>query len=250
MARPPLLLINGYAATVEDWDPGFRKRLGESFDLLCAENRGVGENPLREPGESVTVEEMAADAEALLDRSGVERTAVLGWSMGGFVAQALALRSPRRVERLVLLATDPGPGAELCGSEVWEKLTDCGGEPRTQATRLISLLFPEPVAVEIDSEYGAAVAAARAALEPAGLRAQEGAMRSWHDGAPPRLPERPPPVLAAAGSEDRVIPPANLELLAELWPRCRVERFAGCGHALMAQEPRRLADLITCFVVE
>ncbi len=176
MARPPLLLINGYAATVADWDPSFRKRLGESFDL--------------------------------------------------------------------------GPAPSSARATFWEKLTDCGGEPRTQATRLISLLFPEPVASEIDSEYGAAVAAARAALEPAGLRAQEGAMRSWHEGAAPHLPERPPPVLTAAGSEDCVIPPGNLELLAERWPRCRVERFAGCGHALMAQEPRRLADLITRFLGE
>lgn len=130
------------------------------------------------------------------------------------------------------------------------QLTDHTGTPRKQATRLISLLFPPVAAATIDRQFGEFVAAARAALSPAALRAQEGAMDGWHASEQPEMPTDPPPVLAACGGEDIVIPPENSDLLASRWTNCRVERFEGCGHAFMAQEPERLADLITFFLRE
>jgi pimeloyl-ACP methyl ester carboxylesterase len=94
---PDLLLINGYAATGEDWDPAFLWQLGDSHRVICPDNRGLGDSELG-VGE-VSVEGMAADLEALLDSLGIERLPVIGWSMGGFVAQSLAVRVPHRVSR-------------------------------------------------------------------------------------------------------------------------------------------------------
>ena len=87
----------------------------------------------------------------------------------------------------------------------------------------------------------------RAALPAATLRAQEAAMTAWQGATAEPLPQPPPRVLAACGDADVVIPPANLERLAERWPGTRTELFAGGGHAFMAQEPARLAALIAGF---
>lgn len=84
----PLLLVNGYAATGEDWDPGFLTGLGKSFEVVCPDNRGVGGSALG--ATELTIDAMAADLEALLYALGIERLPVVGWSMGGFVAQRLA----------------------------------------------------------------------------------------------------------------------------------------------------------------
>lgn len=245
----PLLLVNGYAATANDWDPAFIAALGRSFELICPDNRGVGRFSLTDLNGPLTIEAMAIDLESLLDARGVERLAVAGWSMGGFIAQALAARAPGRVEALVLLSTDAGgPGTVLADPAVWAKLTDHDGTPREQAARLISLLFPAPLATEIDRQFGEVVAAARAELSPAVLSAQEEAMDSWHAEEQPTPPADPPPVLVACGSEDAVIPPQNSAILANRWPNSREARFEGCGHTFMAQEAERLADLITSFL--
>lgn len=238
----PLLLVNGYAATSADWDPTFLAALGASRRLICPDNRGFGGSELGT--EEVTIHAMAADLEALLNALALARVPVAGWSMGGFVAQRLAERAPDRVESLALIGTDPG-GAEAVPAEPadWECLLDHGGTPREQATRLIGLLFPPGPAVEIDRQFGELVAAARARLSTAALRAQEEAMAAWHRERRPPPPARPPTVVVH-GVEDVVIPVANAAPLGERWGATRVERLAGCGHAAMAQEPRRVAALI------
>jgi pimeloyl-ACP methyl ester carboxylesterase len=243
MSLPPLLLINGYAATGEDWDPTFLAELERSHRVIRPDNRGVGATPLG-AGE-LTVAAMAADMQALLDREGIERLSVVGWSMGGFVAQGLALRAPDRVTALALIDTDPG-GADSVPADpaVWARLTDHSGSPREQASRLIALLFPPPLAAETDREFGAAVAAARARLAAPALRAQEAAMADWHRGEQPRPdPGAAPPTLVVHGSEDVVIPAANAAALAARWG-AETLLLEGCGHASMAQEPVRVAAAI------
>lgn len=250
-AGPPLLVVNGYGATSADWDPVLLGALARSFTLLLPDGRGLGGSDLGDPsapGDPLTIDGLAEDLLALLDALGFERAATVGWSMGGFVAQRLAARAPERVDALVLLSTDPGgPAAVRAAPEVWARLTDHAGTPRERAARLLALLFPPALAGELDRRFGDVVAQAQAALSPAALAAQEAAIAAWHRDAPAALPDGLPPVLAVHGSEDVVIPAANLDGLAARWPGCRTERFAGGGHAFMAQEPERLAALIAAF---
>lgn len=243
----PLLLVNGYAATAADWDPTFLAGLVEGFEVICPDNRGLGGSELGAAAE-LTIDSMAADLEALLDELAIEALPVVGWSMGGFVAQRLATRAPGRVTALGLLATDPG-GEEAVRAEpaVWDRLTDHEGTPREQATRLIELLFPATLAPEIDREFGELVAAARAQLSPAALRAQEAAMDAWHS-ADQVLPESPPPTLVLHGERDVVIPAPNAGALATRWGG-ECELFPATGHAFMAQEPQRVATLLREFLI-
>jgi pimeloyl-ACP methyl ester carboxylesterase len=243
-----LLLVNGYAATAADWDPGFLDALARSRRVICPDHRGLGSSELGDLAAApLSVDSMAADLEALLDALGIERLEVAGWSMGGFVAQRLALRAPGRIERLVLLSTDPGGGEAIAADPAaWARLTDRSGTPREQASRLIALLFPADVAPGIDERFGKLVASARAALDPVALGAQEAAMDGWHASEQPPPGEDAPAALVACGDRDEVIPPANADALATRW-RCRAELFEGCGHAFMAQQPERLATLIAAF---
>jgi pimeloyl-ACP methyl ester carboxylesterase len=245
---PALVLVNGYAATSADWDPAFVGALGATHRLICPDNRGVGGSGLG--GEPLTIGAMAADLEEMLDGIGLDSAAVVGWSMGGFIAQQLAADAPARVERLVLLSTDPGgSGAIPADAAVWARLTDGSGSPREQASRLISLLFPPRLAPEIDERFGDLVAEGRAALSPDLLRAQQEAMDAWHrDPAAERLAAIEVPALIACGAEDVVIPASNSQLLSKALAGSRLKCFAGGGHAFMAQEPERLAALIADFL--
>jgi pimeloyl-ACP methyl ester carboxylesterase len=243
MSEPPLLLVNGYAATKDDWAPGFLAALERSHRVIRPDNRGVGAAELGAP--ELTIDLMAADLERLLDREGIERLPVVGWSMGGFVAQRLALRASARVSSLVLIATDPGgPGVVPPSPEAWARLVDHSGTPREQASRLIALLFPPELAGEIDRQLGELVAEARAGLSPATLSAQEAAMEAWHREAQAAPDASAPATLVLHGTEDVVIPAANANALGARWPGARVELFEGCAHAVMAQEPAAVAAAI------
>lgn len=243
---PPLLLLQGYAGTADDWDPAFLAGLESGFRVVRPDNRGMGSSTFGDADEELSIRSMADDALAVLDHLGADRSVVVGWSMGGYIGQALTCLAPRRVHALALMGTAPGgPTAVPSGDPTaWQRLTDDSGTPREQATRLLHVLFPGPVADRFDAEVGDVVAQARAALDPRVLRAQEAAITAYHAGPPPAVPVDPPPVLAVAGSDDIVIPAANVERLAAMWPGCRTVVVPGAGHAVMAQAPELVAALV------
>jgi len=247
---PPLVLVNGYAASSADWDPTFTAALARTFTLICPDNRGTGDSELGDP-DALSVDAMADDVDALIEELGLGRSALAGWSMGGYVVQRLVLRSAARASAIVLLATGPGGGAGVPAEPyVWDRLTDHSGTPREQATRLIALLFPPDVASAIDAQFGEIVADARAAFSPQTLAAQERVLAAWQDEPQPAPDEGAPPALVISGELDVIAPPSNADALAALWPDTQVERIARGGHAFMAQEPERVAALISSFVLD
>ncbi len=125
---PPQLLINGYAGTGADWDPSFLGLLAARHRVICPDNAGLGRSTLA--GEEVVggAAGMAADMVALLDALGVDQAAVVGWSMGGFVAQSLVRAAPARVTTLALISTHTG-GPDCVDAEpgVFRRLIDNTG---------------------------------------------------------------------------------------------------------------------------
>src|SRR4026209_2608666 len=157
----PLIVLNGFAATSADWDPSFIDALASSNELILVDNRGIGSST--DDGGLFGIDQLADDAARVIEMLDVERSSVLGWSMGGFIAQRLALEHPDRINRLVLLSTNPGgANADLASADVWSKLIDMSGTPHEQARRLLSLVFPSAIAESIFLEFGDIVAAARA----------------------------------------------------------------------------------------
>src|SRR4029077_4507104 len=244
----PLLVLNGFAGARTDWDPSFIHGLAGSNELILLDNRGIGSST--DDGKPFDIVRLAHDAAHVIETLGFERISILGWSMGGFIAQTLALQHPNRVNKLILLSTDAGGSeADLASSAVWSQLVDTSGTPHDQARRLLSLLFPSDVAESFYREFGDILAAARARLSPDLINRQAAAMDAWHrSGAGDRLRGIKAPVLIATGSEDVVIPPSNALKLVNAIPSAWLAQFPHGGHAFMAQYPRPLADLINCFL--
>jgi pimeloyl-ACP methyl ester carboxylesterase len=244
----PLVVLNGFAATSADWDPSFIDVLASSNELILLDNRGIGSST--DNGRPFGIDKLADDAARLIEMLDVVRPNVLGWSMGGFIAQRLALQHPDRINKLILLSTDPGGGnADLASADVWSKLIDMSGTPHEQARRLLSLVFPRAIAESIYREFGDIVAAARAQLSTDLVNRQVAAMDAWHrTGVGNRLREMNLPVLIATGSADIVIPPSNALKLVNAIPGAWLAQFNGGGHAFMYQYPRPLADLVNSFL--
>ena len=244
----PLLVLNGLAATSADWDPSFIGRLASANELVLLDNRGIGAST--EDGAAFDIPKLANDTAQVIEALGFEGANVLGWSMGGFIAQTLALAHPNRIHKLILLSTDPGGAdAELASPAARTQLTDMSGPPHEQARRLLFLLFPKNVAESIYREFGDVVAAARSRLSPELVHRQSMAMDTWHrNGAGGGLRKLRAPTLVATGTEDIVIPPSNALALVNAIPRAWLAQFSGGGHAFTAQYPRQLADLINGFL--
>jgi pimeloyl-ACP methyl ester carboxylesterase len=198
----PLVVLNGFAATSEDWDPSFIDRLASSNQLILLDHRGIGRST--DNGPPFDIAQLADDAARVIEILGIERTSLLGWSMGGFIAQTLALQHPGRINKLILLSTDPGGAdADRASAAVWSQLVDMSGTPHEQARRLLSLVFPSDVAESIYCEFGDIVAAARAQLSPDLVNRQAAARDAWHrTGVGNRLREMNLPVLIATGTAD------------------------------------------------
>ena len=244
----PLLVLNGFAATNADWDPSFIDRLASSNELILLTNRGIGSST--DDGQSFDIEKLADDAAHVIENLGIDRASVMGWSMGGFIAQVMAVKYADCVNKLVLLSTDPGGiEADLASPGVWSELLDTSGTPNEQARRMLFLLFPADVAESFYRQFGDIVAAARARLSVEILNRQAVAMDAWHrNGMTSKLRELRVPVLIATGTEDIVIPASNALKLVNAIPSAWLAQFAHGGHGFIAQFPRALADLINTFL--
>ena len=243
----PLLVLNGFAATSSDWDPSFIDRLASSNALVLMNNRWIGSSS--DDGTSFDIARLAGDAAHVVEALRFPSVNVLGWSMGGFIAQTFALQHRDALNKLVLLSTDPGADADRGADSVWAQLVDMSGTSHEQARRLLSLLFPSDVAESFYHQFGDVIAAARARLHPDLVKRQAAAMDAWHRiGAGNRLRGITAPVLVATGTEDIVIPPSNALKLVNAIPNAWLARFPRGGHAFIAQYPHPLADLINSFL--
>ena len=121
----PLVLIMGLAGTIDVWPPSLIADLAQRHRVIVFDNEGIGLSTLRPGG--LTITRMADDTATLITALGLHRPDVMGWSMGGFIAQALAVRHPDAVSRLVLSAP-----------RAWHRqgrLALGGGHPRPQQRR-------------------------------------------------------------------------------------------------------------------
>ncbi len=132
----PLLLIQGLGYGRWGWDPVV-PGLAERYRVLTFDNRGIGESD--KPDGPYTAREMADDALQVLDEAGVERAHVLGASLGGMIAQELAVKAPDRVDKLVLCCTTPGGAGCLAAArgddEALRRGADAGARGRPAPLR-------------------------------------------------------------------------------------------------------------------
>ncbi|HXF98737.1 MAG TPA: alpha/beta fold hydrolase [Gaiellaceae bacterium] len=239
----PLVLVHGLGYARWGWEP-VAPLLADRYRVVLLDNRGIGESDA--PPGPYTVAEMAGDVLQVLDEAGVERAHVAGTSLGGMVAQELALSAPGRVDRLVLVCTTPGgPNAAPMPEGTRRLLAEAPSlEPAAALRRLVeNALAPGAPAELVERILGHRLRAAQPREAWLAQAAAGAAFDAWE-----RLPGLRAPTLVLHGSEDAVVDPANARLLAERIPNARLELFAGCGHLLFWEEPERFASVVTEFL--
>jgi len=239
---PPLLLVQGLGYGRWGWEP-ILGPLADTFRIAFYDNRGIGESDI--PPGPYTTRQLADDAVAVLDAAGIDRADVLGASLGGMVAQELALAYPERVERLVLACTTPGgPSSHPMPQQTVDLMTAAPTLPPETALRRF---VENALSPEASEELIERILALRLAnpFDPAGWQAQAAAGAAFD--AFDRLGQIEAPTLVVTGDEDVVVDPRNSELLAEGIPSARLERVPG-GHLFFWEDPHELVALVKEFL--
>lgn len=240
---PVLLLLPGQANSHRWWD-GLRERFEGRFRTVTFDYRGTGatvsgEDDLPGPRRGWTTASFAADARCVLDALGCERALVHGTSMGGRVAQMLALDSPERVERMVLACTSPGgPHAVERSQDVRRALAQPDPEARRRATFELFYTPAWPGRPEESNLLGDPTMTPDAARAHLRVSARHDA---W-DG----LPRITTPTLVLHGTEDLMTPAVNAELLAARLPHATLRLHPRARHGFFEE----LADEVTAEVVD
>ncbi len=236
-----MLLIQGLGYARWGWEP-VTDRLAGDFLVIAFDNRGIGESDV--PPGPYSVAELAADSVAVLDAAGVASAHVVGASLGGMVAQQVALADPDRVGRLVLVCTTPGGAESYPMPEQTVRLfAEAASLPPEDALRH----FVENAVVQrgevVDEIYRRRLASPP---DPVGWQAQAAAGATFD--ALDRIGGISAPTLVVHGTEDNVIDPRNAELLASRIPGAALELVPGTGHLLFWEQPDLFAGLLLEFL--
>jgi pimeloyl-ACP methyl ester carboxylesterase len=231
----PLVFMQYFSANLDDWDPLVTDGVAADHDVILFDNAGVASSGGETPG---TVSEMTRHALAFCDALGLKQFHVVGFSLGGMIAQQMALDHPDRVQRIVLLGTGPRGGEGMT-------FTELSAEERADPDRfLLAVLF---------SPTDASQAAGRAYLKRLAARthdrdlpvsketaeAQLRAIREW--GTVPSsnryaaLQDIEHPTLIVHGNKDIVVLPINALILAERLPDAQLIMYPDSNHGAQYQ---------------
>lgn len=235
---PPLVLISGLGYGAWFWE-GLVPHLSPHVTVLTFDNRGAGDSD--KPAGPYTTRGMAQDVAGLLKGLELPSAWVLGHSLGGFIAQELALGWPERVRGLILCSTTCG-GADAVpiAPQALQVMLDRSGDPRALFERGIRVATAPgfmtrcPEQVEALWDYRK-----RGPVPPLAYAAQVQAGAA-HD-ASARLHDLTLPVLILSGDADQVVPSANVQVLKSHIPQAQPQLLPGLGHLFPLEDP-----LVTC----
>ncbi len=248
---PALVLINGWSASGLAWPRAWVRALERDFRVIRLDNRGSGYS--RFAPTPFTMADLADDVAAVLDEDEIDRTVVVGISMGGMIAQEFAMRHQERVAGLVLIATRPPAPAYAIptGSTM---VLDLLGPPRRNETleRYFTRLWSKSTGAgfaERDPESIAELVAQIVAQPTprAMLMHQVRAVNGW--GHADRLGRITVPTAIVHGAEDRLIDVANGRRLAELIRGSRYTELDGVGHLPPLEVPDRLLEVVRAMTI-
>jgi len=239
----PLLLIQGMSATHLAWGRPFLDELERSFETIVFDNRGMGLSGRAEM--PFTIADLAADTIGLLDALGLEKVHLVGISMGGMIAQELALAHPERLRTLTIGASYCGsPEGKLIAAEDVQMLA----EAYTSGDR--ERVFRAMWEINLSSDFRADESRFAAFLEmgsalsaPQPVVLQQMRACGAHD-THERLARIKHPTLVIHGDADRLLAYSNGREIAALIPGARLETLEGVGHMFWWEQPQRSAEVI------
>lgn len=230
----PLLFISGSGSDLRNKPNQFDSALAEAFELLCYDQRGLGQTS--KPSGAYTMADYADDAAALLDALQIDQIPVIGVSFGGMVGQEFALRHPDRVGALVLACTSSGGGGGA-SFPLHELQAFPQPERAEKHLRIADLRHTDEwIAANPEAwqkRLQLTLNAQRADRDESGARQQLEARRGHDTFA--RLPELRMPVLLAGGEFDGIAPPQNMQAMQAQIPGSELKFFNG-GHMFLIQD--------------
>jgi pimeloyl-ACP methyl ester carboxylesterase len=248
---PPLVMLTGTGSTMAEWDPALLRLLAKDHRLILFDYPGVG---MSGPWSGRSFDSLARATAGLMTAIGLRKADVLGWSMGGFVAQRLTVEHPRRVSHLILAGTNPGGRRTVLGSR---KAQAIDSKPHPSDRAILRELYPpnrqaegrrflrrledSSQSGEIPDDFAVPAATTRrqVAAEGPWLRSN----RNFRQLAGLR-----PPTLATAGCRDPVVPPINLRRIADRIRRSKLIVFPG-AHGFLFQQRRSFARAVNSFLL-
>jgi 3-oxoadipate enol-lactonase len=244
---PALLAIMGMSGTFSHWNETFLELLRRDFEVIVYDHRGIGASS-RLDG-PLTIAQMAEDAAGLMSALEIDCAHVLGISMGGMIAQELALAEPARLRTLTLgCSYCGGPGSALMPRESLQRIAEArAAGDRERAIRVLWELNVSPgFAADEDAwarfrEIGLRRPVALAVI------AEQGRAIFAHDTSS-RLSELALPTLVLHGTADEILPVQNGTLIAEHVPGAQLELFDGVGHLFFWEIPERSAELLRAHI--
>lgn len=235
----PLLFIQHFRGGMDHWDPLVTDGLGADRPVVLFDNTGVAGSRGETPD---TIEAMGDHCSAFIAALGLEKIDVLGFSIGGCVAQALALRHPEQVRRLVLVGTAPR------GGEMKDRHPDVGkiaGRPELTMEDYLFLFFgPSDASRAAGREFWSRRHQRTEDVDPPSsvqtAQAQRAALTQWNSPRRERfgeLKEISQPTLVVSGSHDIMLPTINSYILAQHIPRAELIVYPDSGHGSVFQYP-------------
>ena len=250
---PPLLLLNGTASPMNEWDPAFLAGLSRTNRVIVFDYPGLGDS-----GPAPAAWRFNAAADWITDFAAKVSPGfpvnILGWSMGGFIAQQMAVRHPEIVNALILAATNPGSSRTVLGP-TWVQAIDSSASSEADYLRTN---YP-PSGVAAGKRFLSRLTAAinSGAYQPTDtpartLNAMVAAEEPWlrSNSNLQALKTVKSPTLVLDGTQDVITPPANSSTLASLIPDAKLVLFPKAGHSFLFQYPQKVARAINAFLTE
>jgi len=222
---------------MDNWDPALLNGFAKDRTLITFDNAGVGFSSGEVPDNVATMAQYALD---FFDALGLSQVDLLGFSLGGYIAQHLALHHPQLVRRLILAGTGPGKGEGT--QDLNPTILDAASLPPSR-NGLLQLFFePSETSRAAGAAFWDRLQRREGERDPSlvgpGVQAQRTALTRWdrsEDAAYPHLREIAHPVLVAGGSHDLIIPTVNAFVLAQRLPNAQLILYPDSGHGFLFQ---------------
>jgi pimeloyl-ACP methyl ester carboxylesterase len=240
----PLLFIPGFSMTMDMWEP-MLNQLPSNHTIILFDNRGIGQTTAGNGTNAFTIDQFANDSAALMDALKIRQPIdVLGLSLGGFIAQELALLHPEKVNRLILVASSCG-GNQTIPPQVSPQDFNSMVFGNVTEEVFLHTLFPQKWIQNntkyIENEFIFPMGKVSAES----LQLQSTAAGMWDSCG--RLSDVSKPTLVITGTQDITSPPANSIRLAEKIPGAWLVQIEGGGHGLMFQYPETFEKVLETF---